>query len=478
MNIAELMRSQPILRGALIAPTMVALVFVLFNLTSAIDPAKATAALKVATVNLDEGLPTPAGPFRLADQIVSGLRANLPFALTLEPTEDAARHDLDQGWVSAAVVFPADFSRAIAEGRPVTVRVLNSDHLSVMETQVGNALPGQLQSALTIAVGAMRAVMAVPVPLAAKTPNGAPEPEAAAVTETPRAPEPAGTPQAPVVRVAPAPAPIAANLGGPKPPAVPVPKVEVRELADAMAPLIARAEAQAAAVPQPPVAAPDAVAPIRPPAPVQVTVAKLHAAPGYRALQAPFVLSFAGWMSGMIGGVLLFIGTRTMLNRESIAAVAAARIGIPIVASGFASLVAVLLVASVATGWGNFAELFAYRWLLTAGIAAFIIAAFALLGFAGFLVTVPLVFYQGALGGALAPSDAAPAWLSWLNDAVPLPALTTGLRTLLIGGPDGSVPWGAAAVLLATGMLATWFATVVGGRFSARNAKGMRREFT
>ena len=159
------MRSQPILRGALIAPTMVALVFVLFNLTSAIDPAKATAALKVATVNLDEGLPTPAGPFRLADQIVSGLRANLPFALTLEPTEDAARHDLDQGWVSAAVVFPADFSRAIAEGRPVTVRVLNSDHLSVMETQVGNALPGQLQSALTIAVGAMRAAMAVPVPM-------------------------------------------------------------------------------------------------------------------------------------------------------------------------------------------------------------------------------------------------------------------------------------------------------------------------
>ena len=42
--------------------------------------------------------------------------------------------------------------------------------------------------------------------------------------------------------------------------------------------------------------------------------------------------------------------------------------------------------------------------------------------------------------GAVAPAAAAPPWVSWINDVLPLTEILTGWRTILIGGPEGSVP--------------------------------------
>ena len=68
-------------------------------------------------------------------------------------------------------------------------------------------------------------------------------------------------------------------------------------------------------------------------------------------------------------------------------------------------------------------------------------ALFSLFGFAAILAAVPLVFYQGIASGILIPVAATPTWIAWTSDVLPLSEMTTGLRTILIGGPEGSVPW-------------------------------------
>ena len=50
-------------------------------------------------------------------------------------------------------------------------------------------------------------------------------------------------------------------------------------------------------------------------------------------------------------------------------------------------------------------------------------------------------------------------WIAWLGDILPLEQMAMGVRTLLIGGPEGSVPWGPAALVLAGAVVAIWVGT-------------------
>jgi uncharacterized phage infection (PIP) family protein YhgE len=67
MKLSEMMRANPILRGALIAPSVVVLVFTFFNLTATVDQNSVVQRLAVKIVNLDEGVSLPGvGPIRVA----------------------------------------------------------------------------------------------------------------------------------------------------------------------------------------------------------------------------------------------------------------------------------------------------------------------------------------------------------------------------------------------------------------------------
>ena len=420
MKLSEMMRAQPILRGALIAPSLVVLIFVFFNLTATVDQNAVVQRLTVGIVNLDEGVTLAgAGPVRVADQAVAALERQLPLSTIKFPDEASATAALDRGVIVAALILPPDFSRTIASGATAQARVINTDHLSVLETQVGRTVAGQLQAALTVAVLTARTQFA--------------------------------TRQGTVV-AAPA-APAAPGLV----PAVPVPLVTVTPLDAPPAPL-----PPATATNVPP--APAAAGP-----PLVVATTALHAAANPALLQAPFVLSFASWMGSLIGGILLFIGTRPLLREGATGSVAMARTLIPVLATVLAALMGVLLVGWLGEAWEYFWELWAFRWLVMAATMATITALFSVMGFLAFVVAVPLVFYQTLLAGFLAPPSAVPGWLAWL-DRAPFYETTVALRTLLIGGPANAIPWTALGVVLGGAIVATWVGTLVWSRRGRRAA--------
>ena len=416
MTLSEMMRAHPILRGALIAPSVAVLIFSFFNLTASVDQNAALQRLTLAVVNDDQGVPLPIGGLlRIADQALSSLQRQLPVGTEKFPDVATALDALDRGEVVAVLVFPPDFSRAVAEGITSTAQLINSDHLSVLESQVGRTLPGQLQAALSlVAVGARAQLAAqrIAVPAA-----GAPP-----------APPAPGTPVVPAVRVP----PVAVTPLDPLlPPGAPV-----------------QAAGQAAAQSGPP---------------VLVVASTLHAAANVRMLQAPFVMSFASWMGALIGSVLLFIGTRTPSREGHLGSVLIARTAIPVLASVLAALAGVLTVAWLTGVWVNFWELWAFRWLVSASAMMLITGLFSLFGFLAFAAAIPLVFYQSQVAGLLAPPTAAPEWIAWLG-RLPFHETTQGLRELLIGGPEGSVPWARVGYLLLAALVLTLAGTVIWGR--------------
>ena len=424
MTLGDLMRTKPILRGALLAPSVVVLVFCLFNLTAVVDQAAVVRTLAIAVVNADQGVAAPAaGTVRLADQAVAALERQLPLRIARFDDVASATDALDHGVVVAVLVFPPEFTATAVAGEPPPVQLLNSDHLSVLETQIGRQLPQQLQAGLSLFVLTAR-------------------PQLAALRPFVVAPLPTPSPPAAATRRAP---------GDPIVPAVPVPPVAVRQLeAPPATPLDAIG------------VAPGAGLPVAPAAPVRVATRTLHAASDALLLQAPFVLGFAAWMGALIGSVLLWAGTRGALADGHLAAALVARTVLPLLAATLVSLVAAVTVAWLSESWEHFWQLWAFRWLVMAAALGTITALFSVFGFPALLLAVPLVFYQSVVGGALAPASAAPEWLSWLAH-LPLADMTRGVRALLIGGPSDAVQWSGIALLLGAAMLMVWIGTVLWG---------------
>jgi hypothetical protein len=196
---------------------------------------------------------------------------------------------------------------------------------------------------------------------------------------------------------------------------------------------------------------------------VVVATSALHAAASPLLLQAPFVMGFAAWMGSLIGSVLLYLGTRRVLNAGNTGAVLLARTLIPLLAAVLAALVAVVTVASLTGAWEHFWELWAFRWLVAAAAMTTMTALFSVFGLFAFVLAVPLVFYQSLVAGAMAPVTAAPTWIEWLG-MLPLRAMTDGVRTLLIGGPADSLQWAGIAGMAGVAVLVTWLGTLLWSR--------------
>lgn len=153
--LVQSLRTSPFFRAAVAAPIVIMFIFSFFTLTAAPDPARVAKAITLGIVNLDEGAPML--PIKVGDQLVSGLSANAPFATRALDSEEAGKAALDAGEVSALLILPAGFTKAVAErgAVPVPITIVTSQHLSAMESQLAAAIPGQLQLGINTALATM-----------------------------------------------------------------------------------------------------------------------------------------------------------------------------------------------------------------------------------------------------------------------------------------------------------------------------------
>lgn len=193
--------------------------------------------------------------------------------------------------------------------------------------------------------------------------------------------------------------------------------------------------------------------------PVTVEIVTLHAAGSIRRLMAPFVLSFPTWLAAFIGAFMLYLATRRPIYLDSFAGIGLARMVVPAVTMGVATFISVLVVVLASGLSSEFFALWLYSWLAAVAIAWFCLGLFSVLGFLAVPVALPLAFYQATAAGALAPPAAAPSWLSWINDVLPVHEILSGYRVIAIGGPDGAVPFLAVVTLLLVGFALIWVGT-------------------
>lgn len=151
-------RGNPTFRPAIIAPIAIMLIFSVFNMTAPLDGGRVARSITLGIVNLDAGV--PGAPIRASDGIIAGMRSGLPFAVSPQDSEAAARAALDRGEIAAAIVVPENFSQRAIGGGDITVTVLNTEHLSIAETQVGAGLGAQIQAAFSAAVSGARLAFA------------------------------------------------------------------------------------------------------------------------------------------------------------------------------------------------------------------------------------------------------------------------------------------------------------------------------
>ena len=183
-SIRSTLRDRPALRGALFVPSVVALIFSLFNLSAAPDPARIAGQSPIAVVNDDTGLPFP--PINMGARMIAGLSGRLPMPVQTFATEDEARAALQAETVVAVLHLPAEFSRSIAGTDAVPLSLITSGSLTAGQGQMAGALPGMIESGISSAILSIRLAMAQgrmpdmtpPVALTAEVVNPAANPAA------------------------------------------------------------------------------------------------------------------------------------------------------------------------------------------------------------------------------------------------------------------------------------------------------------
>ena len=360
-SISDFRRSE-LFKPAIIVPTVIMLIFSIFNLTAPSDPARILSSFELGIVNEDLG---PSLPL-ISTQAIKGISKSLPFRVTLLKNSETARDALLKGQVSSVITFPENFSQLALSNKNLSIDILNSQHLTIVETQMASQLPSMLQMALSTFVSNLRA---------SKLNNQG------------------------------------SNVG----------------------------------------------------MMVTTNVETMFKAKSLASLPAPFVMSFTTWMASMVGAILLFLGTRQMafLNRAYVRTI------VPVMTMGFASFALATVVTLTTLQWEVFLMTWLSVWLVCVCLTWLFLGVFEIIGLSALLIILPLVQYQSALSGSVAPVSAAPDWLERIGTAVPFDAIGAAYRAIIFGS-DASLPyiWLLSAALM--GIVLSWGSAIFKGRMRRR----------
>tara|TARA_B100000929_G_scaffold247349_1_gene206044 strand:- start:359 stop:1450 length:1092 start_codon:yes stop_codon:yes gene_type:complete len=344
-------RQSPLFKPAIIVPTIIMLIFSFFNLTAPTDPVRIASSFNLGIVNQDEGLTFP--PLNLASKAMEGMAGNLPFSVTKFEDQNIARSALEDGQVAAVLIFPTDFSKLAVGDQNFAIEILNTQHLTVAETQMASQLPMLVQTSLSAAVAGLRLAM---------------------------------------------------SQGQ-------MPSLELTVTSD---------------------------------------VETLHSAQSVATLPAPFVMTFTSWLAAMVGTILLFLASQEMAPKER----AYVRTVVPLITMGLASFVLALVIATAASQWSQLILIWLNVWFISLCLAWFFIGIFEIVGLWALLIILPTVFYQSAIGGAMAPLVAAPEWLQWFGDLIPFDKIGAVYRGVMYKA-EVSLPlsWLGGGVFIGLGLI-------------------------
>ena len=201
----------------------------------------------------------------------------------------------------------------------------------------------------------------------------------------------------------------------------------------------------------PPNPAQNAPAKMVPPVVIRSNV--LHRAGHFRYLNAPLVLGFSLWMAAMLSAMLFSFALRSVPAGSRPPQLGVVQLIMPVVGLGIGSLLGVLMLAATTEFTSWFLPLWMFLWLSSVALAWCFIGCFNLIGPFALLIVLPLVFYQQLLSGVNSPVDTIPSWISWLDGAVPAPEIVSGIRKILIGGPESDPAWGFLGLILGVGFV-------------------------
>ena len=145
-------RRSKLFKAAIIVPTLIALIFSIFNLTAPNDPEKISSNFRLGIVNLDAGSSFPL----ISTQAIKAISRSLPFRVGLFKDSETAKMALSNGEISSIIIFPEDFSDLALSENNLNIKVINSDHLTVSETQIASQLPSTFQLGLSAFVSNLR----------------------------------------------------------------------------------------------------------------------------------------------------------------------------------------------------------------------------------------------------------------------------------------------------------------------------------
>ena len=180
--------------------------------------------------------------------------------------------------------------------------------------------------------------------------------------------------------------------------------------------------------------------------PVTAKVETLHGVSNSTKLVAPFVMTFTTWLAGLVGALILFLATKGVtapLGRAML------RSSILVVSLGIGSLALSIVVASTTGDLGLLFPVWWQVWVTALCLGWLMLGIFAVLAPLALIFLLPMVFYQSALGGAMAPYTAAPSWLVTIGEVIPFHLIGAGYRTIVLGGGNAlPFDWlaGSAAV--------------------------------
>lgn len=177
------------------------------------------------------------------------------------------------------------------------------------------------------------------------------------------------------------------------------------------------------------------------------------------AMQAPFAMLYTTWLAAMVGAIMMTLATR---GRGDRGVVGLTRTVIPVLVTGLASFCLALVIGATA-GWEVFLPAWIVVWPTALALTWLFLGLLSLLGLWFIIVILPVVFYQSAIGGVMAPAAAAPDWLTSITSWAGLERIGAAYRGAVhgIGMP---YPWALISIIAVAGLILIWIKAAIPAR--------------